>query len=123
MVAARVGLSPILFSELTTEVASFGRRHLSPLLAQSLSPLLREGSKPLAGIANGIPLLGGQLPKTLEAIADPLLILRGELPPLLETLLRLLPLFGIHIGPLTGTVTESMLSFARQLIPSIPEFL
>ena len=75
----------------------------------------RQRSKPLPGVADGLPSLRWQFAKTLKPFAQLLLLLLGHLRPLLKPLPGLAPFLLIHGRPLSRAVAQPFLPFPSEL--------
>jgi hypothetical protein len=107
----------IFLAKLPTEVTPLLRRHLLPLLPHLLSPFRWQRPKPLASIADGLPLFRRELTKALETLTKVLLLVRRQLLPLLEALAGLVTFLRVHVPPLARSIQQPLLSVRRQLIP------
>ncbi len=114
-------LLAVFFFELLTECASLIRRHFLPLFTHFLPTFRRESPEPLTRVTNGLPLFGRQLAEALETLAELLPLIRRQLLPLLKPLLCLLALFLVHVGPLAGSVQQTLLPIRRKFIPAVTE--
>ncbi len=114
-------LTIVVFLELLSKCPPLVRSHVLPLLPHLMTFLGRQRSKPLPGVADGLPSLRWQFAKTLKPFAQLLLLLLGHLLPLLEPLPGLAPLLLTHGRPLSRPITQPFLPFGRQLIPVLVE--
>ncbi len=111
----------VIFLELLSKRPPLVRSHVLPLLPHLMALFGRQGSKPLPGVADGLPSLRWQFAKTLKPFTQRLLLLLGHLLPLLEPLPGLAPFLLIHGRPLSRAVAQPFLPFGRQLIPVLVE--
>ncbi len=93
------------------------RRHLTPLLAQLLTPFRRHLAESIEGFAHFVLPFGRQRLELLPALTQQLPLLRRHGAPLTESLLGAGALLRRHGYPALAALRERLLPLRRQAVP------